>query len=73
MKLINSTALSRMLGEKPHWIHNQAKNKTIIGRMKMGGKTYYSVEYAKKLICKLKPLSESEYNRIVKELDEYRP
>ena len=72
-RLIASSELSRLVAGNRHWIHNQAKSKTLIGRVTLGGKTYYRIEYAKKLVRKLKYMSEQEYQDIDNQLDNYRP
>ena len=73
MRLINSSALSRIIGEKSHYIRSSKNKSPHIGRKKLGGITYYNIEYAKKFICKLKPFTPEEYQRIINILDEYEP
>jgi len=73
MKLICQTHLSRILGERDNFISHKKGNLRLIGSVKLSGKRYYTIDYAKRLICKLKSLSNAEYNRIINELNNYRP
>ncbi|AUC61795.1 hypothetical protein AA637_11845 [Cyanobacterium sp. HL-69] len=73
MKLINSSALSRIIGEKSYYIKNNKNKLPHIGRKKLSGITYYNIEYVKKFICKLKVFTPEEYATIINKLDSYNP
>ena len=73
MKVISASALARILDLYPTVIANRKGAKKWIGRVELGGVTYYRIEYAKKLACNLKYMNEAEKREVFEKIDNYTP